>query len=262
MKKFLLFLFLLILVAVAYLTGSRGTDPAKWFLPPTPTPTMTFTSTYTATFTATATFTFTATATPTATMTSTPVPKKKKMARKPPPPPPKKKKGPPPAPILPPEPKPICNGPALSGAVIELEPNNTLPTAQSLGDLNAAGLQVNGTLSKNAGITTLGAAEGFKIDPKVENPELDVDVYSFTTSTPFLVVLDCYTHVVGRPNPLYEEANFQLEVFDESFVPAGSSLTNDPVEAVELSEPGKTYYVAVYGLYGKNEKYRLTITRK
>ena len=39
MKKFLLFLFLLILVAAAYLTGSRGTDPAKWFEPPTPTPT-------------------------------------------------------------------------------------------------------------------------------------------------------------------------------------------------------------------------------
>jgi hypothetical protein len=277
MKKFLLFLFLLILLAAAYLTGSKGTNPTKWFEPPTPTPT--FTATFTATSKSTATGT--ATFTPTATMTATPVPKKKpskkavkkktkKVAQRHPQEvtddtdeePIVEKKAPPLAPPQPPERKPICNAPSLSTVIEEVEPNNTFATAQNLGDLTSAGLQVKGSLTTVVNLKDMVAIEGYKTDPHVETSEIDRDVYSFTTSSPFLVVLDCYTNVMGKPNPLYNEPNYQLEVYNESFVEVGKSLDNDPVESVEISDPGKTFYAVVYGVDGTGGNYRLTITRK
>lgn len=261
MKKFLFFLFLLIVAAAAYLTGSRGTDPTQWFAPPTPTPTCTATSTSTPEFTLTATPTATLTSTPTATFTATPVPKKKAPKKKPAP-----KPTPTFTPIPPPEPpalKPICNAPSLPSAVAEVEPNNTFATAQDLGALTAAGLQVKGTLEKVARAADTATADATKVDPKVETTDMDVDVYAFTASTPFLAVLDCYSHVVGRPSPLYHEENYHLEIYNDAFEMIGSSNQNNPVESIEMTGTGSKYYVVVYGVDGTDGgNYRLTLTRK
>jgi len=257
------------------MVGKHGPDPTQWFVPPTPTPTFTFTSTSTPVNTTTATFT---PVPPTPTMTATPVPKKK--ARKPakkhakkvvedhshdvtedvsdePAPPPKK-----PEPPQPPERKPICNASALPNAVMELDPNETFMTAQSLGALTNAGLQVNGTLTKVLNLPDTASADAYKVDPNLESADLDVDVYAFTTTTPFLAVLDCYTHVVGRPNPIYQENNYQLEIYNESLKLVGSSKLNDPVESVEVEETGTKFYVVIYGVDGTGGNYRLTLTPK
>jgi hypothetical protein len=211
-------------------------------------------------------------------MTATPVPKKKK-AKKPakkhpkkvvvdhsndvtddteePAPPPKK-----PEPPQPPERKPICNSAALPNAMVELEPNETFMTAQTLGSLTSQGLQVHGTLTKVLNLTDTASADAYRVDPNLENADLDVDVYSFSTTTPFLAVLDCYTHVVGRPNPLYQENNYQLEIYNESLKLVGSSTQNDPVESVEVEEAGSKFYVVIYGVDGTGGNYRLTLTPK
>jgi hypothetical protein len=270
LKKFLFFIFLLIVAAAAYLAGSRGADPTQWFLPPTPTPTST------ATATAVNTATATATATSTPTMTATPVPKKhpKKPVKK------RDKKAvvhaetevtedideepaATPTPLPAPEIKPICNSAALSAAIGEVEPNNTFATAQDLGTLAAQGLQVNGTLEKVVNAETAAAADAYKVDPKVENADLDVDVYSFTAPTAFLAVLDCYSHVVGRPNPLSHDENYHLEIYNASFELVGSSNQNNPVEAVEIAESSNKFYAVVYGVDGTNGgSYRVTVTLK
>jgi hypothetical protein len=143
-----------------------------------------------------------------------------------------------------------------------VEPNNTFSIAEDLGPLASQGLQVNGTLEKVAQSPDTASADAYKIDPKVETTDLDVDVYTFTTSSPFLAVLDCYSHIVGRPNPLYHEENYQLDIYNESFEMVGSSHQNDPVESVEISGSGK-FYVVVYGVDGTDGgNYRLTLTRK
>lgn len=260
MKKFLFFLFLLLLLAAAYLAGQRGTDPTQWFAPPTPTPTFTATATSTATDTATAT----ATATPPPAPTATPVPKKKTVKKTAPPkkkqasvPTPKR-----PEPPLPPESKPICNSAALPSAVSEAEPNNIFDAAQDLGTLTTAGLQVNGFLSK-VGVDGDGTTgDTFKNDLRVDTSPVDNDVYKFTANSNFLVVLDCYTNVVGKPKPIYNDDDYQLEVYDASFTQIGSSIHDDPIESVEVSTPGTVFYIAVYGFGGKNGKYRVTVTRK
>jgi hypothetical protein len=265
-KKIVLIIFLLLLIATAYMAGSHGPDPTQWFLPPTPTPTFTPTHTATAVYTATPTFTFTFTATATATMTATPVPKKtvkkapKKIAKKPTPIP--KKKAPPP-PIVAPELKPICTGPNLPSAVMKSGANNTFSTAQDLSTLTSQGLQVKGTLSKVVHAADTAAADAYKVDPNLVNADLDVDVYTFSTSSPFLAVLDCYSHVVGRPNPLYQEENYHLEIYDGAFQLVGSSNQNNPVESVEISGVGTKFYAVVYGVDGKDGGgYRLTLTLK
>jgi hypothetical protein len=280
-KQVLLFILLLIILAVGYLVGAHGPDPTQWFAPPTPTPTFTATPTSTPVFTATPT----ATLTPIPpTMTPTPVPKKKAV-KKPAKkhvkkhakeniqevtddsndeladPPEKKPAGPPPP--EPPERKPICNAPTLPSAVMELEPNNTFIAAQNLGALLSGGLQVNGTLLKVVQAVDTTAADVYRVDPKVENADLDIDVYAFTSSSPFLAVLDCYTHVVGRPIPLYHENNFQLEIYNETFELVGRSAQNDPVESLEIAGSGNKFYAVVYGVDGTDgAPYRLTLTRK
>jgi len=262
-KKFMLFLFLLLLIGAAYMTGSHGTDPTQWFLPPTPTPTFTPTNTATAVFTPTATFTYTFTATATATMTYTPVPKKvaKKAPKKKAAPPPKKKA--PPPPIVAPEMKPICTGPNLPSAVAKTGANNTFATAQDLSTLTGQGLQVKGTLTTVAHAADTAAADAYKVDPNLANSDLDVDVYTFSVSSPFLAVLDCYSHVQGRPNPLYQEENYHLEIYDANFQLVGSSNQNNPVESVEISGTGNKFYAVVYGVDGKDGgSYRLTLTLK
>ncbi len=268
MKKTLLAIILLIIITAAYLAGSRGPDPTQWFLPPTPTPTCTMTSTATATNTVTPTVTPTFTLTFSPTPTATPVPKKKasKKARH-------KKILPTPTPTItptptlaPPEPpalKPICNSPALPNVVEKGESNNTFATAQDLGALTAAGLQVKGTLEKVGRAADTATADATKVDPKVETTDLDVDVYTFTASTPFLAVLDCYSHVVGRPSPLYHEENYHLEIYNDAFEMIGSSNQNNPVESIEMTGTGNKYYVVVYGVDGTDGgNYRLTLTRK
>ncbi len=273
MKGFFLAILLVLLLAIGYMIGSHGTDPTQWFAPPTPTPT--FTSTFTATSTSTGTPTMTFT--PTATMTATPAPKKK-IAKKHTSKPKKKWKPekeveadedveePKPKPTLlppqPPEKKPICNAQSLPSAVAGLGTNHTFLTAQPLGELTAKGLQVNATLSKVVQTADTAAADAYKVDPNVESTDLDVSVYSFTTASPCFVVLDCYTHVVGRPDPLYHDNNYQLDIYNETFTLVGSSHRNDPVEAVDLSDLGKTFYVVVYGVDGEPGAYRLTINPK
>ncbi len=268
MKKTLLAIILLIIITAAYLAGSRGPDPTQWFLPPTPTPTCTMTSTATATNTVTPTVTPTFTLTFSPTPTDTPVPKKKasKKARH-------KKILPTPTPTItptptlaPPEPpalKPICNSPALPNVVEKGESNNTFATAQDLGALTSPGLQVKGSLSKVFHAPDTASADAYKVDPGVDTAALDVDVYTFTTSSPFRAVLDCYSHVVGRPNPVYHEENYHLEIYNESFESVGSSNQNNPVEAIEITAPGNKFYAVIYGVDGEDGgKYRLTLTPK
>jgi hypothetical protein len=279
-KKFLLVIFLLILIAAAYLAGSRGPDPTRWFTTPTPTPTCTATSTPSATATATPTVT---PIPPTPTLTATPVPKKKpsKKSRKkhakkaavksdventedmdlePTATPVEKATAPAPAP---PDISPICNAHTLPSAVAELEPNNTFGAPQDLGTLISPGLQVNGLLEKVAQAADTAAADSFTVDPRMETTDLDLDVYTFTASTPFLAVLDCYTHVLGRPSPLNHDNNFQLAIYNESLLMIGSSTQNNPVQSVEISESGYKYYAVVYGVDGTDgSSYRLTITPK
>lgn len=211
-------------------------------------------------------------------MTATPVPKKKKAPKKP-----VKKHArkavkntenditedidedstPTPTPLPAPEIKPICNSAALSTAVGELEPNNSFATAQDLGTLTAQGLQVNGTLEKVVNTLTSAAADAYKADPKVENADLDVDVYSFTAPTAFLAVLDCYSHVLGRPNPVSHDENYHLDIYNASFELVGSSDQNNPVEAVEIAESSNKFYAVVYGVDGTDGgSYRLTLTLK
>ena len=146
--------------------------------------------------------------------------------------------------------------------MVGLGTNHTFLTAQSLGALTAAGLQVTGTLSKVVQTADTAAADAYKVDPNVESTDLDVSVYSFTTGTPCLVVLDCYTPIVGRPDPLYHDNNYQLDVYNDAFTLLGSSHHSDPVEAVEVSEASKIFYVVVYGVDGEPGGYRITITPK
>ncbi len=279
-KKFLFFIFLLIVIAAAYMVGSRGPDPTQWFTTPTPTPTCTATSTPSATATSTAVAT--STPTPTPTQTATPVPKKKAPKKKP-----RKhakkpvlnlenevtddidqETAPTPTPLpqvapAPPDLNPICNAHTLPSAVAEVEPNNTFGAPQDLGTLVFPGLQVNGALEKVAHAADTAAADSFTIDPRMETTDLDLDVYTFTASSPFLVVLDCYTHVLGRPSPLSHDNNFQLAVYNESLLMIGSSTQNNPVQSVEISESGYKYYAVVYGVDGTDgASYRLTITPK
>jgi hypothetical protein len=169
----------------------------------------------------------------------------------------------PPPPPEPPALKPICNSPALPSVVEEVETNDTFATAQDLGSLAAGGLQVKGTLSKVAHTADTATADAYKVDPKTPTADLDVDVYAFTANSPFLAVLDCYSHVVGRPSPLYHEENYHLEIYNESFEMIGSSNQNNPVESVEIAGSGSKYYAVVYGVDGVDGgSYRLTITRK
>jgi len=147
--------------------------------------------------------------------------------------------------------------------VEEVEPNDSFAAAQDLGELTAAGLQVKGTLLKVVHAPDNATADAYRVDPKVVSQGLDVDVYAFTSSTPFRAVLDCYSHVVGRPNPVYHEENDHMEIYNESFESVGNSNQNNPVEAIEITSPGSKFYVVVYGVDGEDGgKYRLTLTRK
>jgi hypothetical protein len=167
--------------------------------------------------------------------------------------------------LLPPEPpekKPICNARALTSAAAGLGSNHTFLTPQNLGALTIEGLQVKGELIKVVQTADTAAADAYKVDPNVESTDLDVAVYSFTSNSPFLVVLDCYTHVQGRPDPLYHDNNYQLDVYNDTFQLIGSSHKNDPVEAVEISDTSKVFYVVVYGVDGEAGNYRVTISPK
>ncbi len=163
----------------------------------------------------------------------------------------------------PPDLNPICNAHTLPSAVAELEPNNIFGAPQDLGTLTSPGLQVNGILEKVAHAADTAAADFFKVDPRMETTDLDMDVYTFRAATPFLAVLDCYTHVLGRPSPLNHDNNFQLLIYNESLDVIGSSTQNNPVQSVEISESGFKYYAVIYGVDGTDgASYRLTITPK
>ncbi len=267
MKKFLFILFLLIVLAAVYMAGEKGPNPILWFATPTFTPTTTFTPTETVTptltpsITPTSTPTFTSTPTPIPTPTPAPVHKKKKTAKKHVTAPPPKKPAPPPPPVAP-EAKPICNAPSLSTVVAESGTNNTFATAQNLGALESPGLQVQGSLRQLANVTDPAQVQAYKIDPKTATTDLDVGVYSFSSTTAFMVVLDCYSGIIGKPNPIYEQDNYRLEVYNELFELVAISYDNDPIQAVETSSPGQVFYAVVYGMFGKPGNYKLTITPK
>jgi len=252
MKKFWVF-FVLILLFLAFMTGKYGTDMTSWFASPTPTPTATLVFTATATDSATST----ATCTPTLSPTRTPLPKKP-VAKKPAPKPTPK----PAPPRATPTPRPICTVAAVSAATGENETNDVVFEAQDLGVLGAGEWVVRGSLT-NVGSNAVGmASDAYKFDPKVPDPENDRDMYEFSSEVGgFDVWLDCYTNKPGRPNPVLEDRDYQLELYDGAFNLLAASRQGDPVEHIRHEGGGKTFYVVVYGFDGMPGPYRLVIRR-
>ncbi|GEM_PF-2296553 len=274
-RSFLLLVVIGVLMLFSFKCGERGPDPRVWFAPPTFTPT----ATATATPTPTATSTFTATSTPTATFTPTAMPRPKIVHHAPVRRPVRRV-----APRRVAQPKvptgdefdfPAASAPknvgpqlvctvTVTGQVIqEVEPNDVFYEAQDVGSLGMTGqITVEGTLAavgNNAGSITgdMGAR-----DPKTKDPNLDRDVYTFTVDQPgFRALLDCYTSKVGTPDPAQNDNDYQLEIYDEKFNMVAASLNNDPVEALECTAPGRSFFAVVYGVDGKPGKYRLTLIK-
>lgn len=251
MKKFWV-LFVLILIFLAFMTGKFGTDVTRWFAPPTPTPTAT--AVFTLTPTATSTASSTSTDTPTPTRTS--VPKRKPVVRKPAP---KPKPAPPGAT---PTPRPICTVVVDTAGVEENETNDVVYEAQDLGVLGAQEWVLRGSLT-NIGSNAVGmSSDAYKFDPKVPDAENDRDMYEFVSEVGgFDVWLDCYSKNPGRPNPVLNDRDYQLELYDASFNLLASSRQGDPVEHIRHAGGGKTFYVVVYGFDGPPGPYRLVIRR-
>ncbi len=128
--------------------------------------------------------------------------------------------------------------PGLTNPIVEVEPNDTLDQAQSLGDLTLSGKgQVVGTIGSGA----TGAA--------------DVDWYSFTldrpasvtlttldrqANSPFVSVLGLYNNDVGDFNDLYDPLGHRLVAQDDGALHGGDA-------SIDRSLAAGTYYVAVSG---------------
>lgn len=263
MKRFWV-VFVLILLFLVFMTGKYGTDVTTWFASPTPTPTMTSTPTSTPTPTETATSTSTATVTATPTVTPKPFPKRRVVSRRLPsrPKPTTTPTPKPAAPVATPTPKPLCTVAVSSAPIAEVEPNDVVYESQDLGNLGAGEWVVKGTLS-TVGSNAVGmSSDAYKFDPKVPDPENDRDLYEFGTEVPgFDVWLECYTNGSGRPNPVLNERDYQLELYDAAFNLLASSRQADPYEHIRYEGPGSVFYVVVYGFDGPPGPYRLVIRR-
>lgn len=256
MKKFLVFLLLLLLLLAGYLLWKHcGTDVQcmkNLFMPvPTPTPTLTpipqprkpgvkpptatrtFTDTPTSTptptktgtptetFTPTKTFTPTETFTPTQTFTPTHTHTF----------------------------TPICTANPRVQGVREAEPNENETQAHNLGLLHPGqDLVVYGELSRVGNQNMAGVdRDVFKVDLEVAG---------------CVGILDCYTYVPGPPQPARNDQFFHLNVYDQLFAPLYSVKTGGPVVVADMrTNESRILYFEVVGYDGKPGRYRLTIRK-